>query len=194
VVWVADRGFASAENRRYRQRGGGSYIIGEKLRGDSPEAAAALARQGRYREVAQNLEVEEVVIDDGVMRDRFVICRNPEAAERDRIVRDQLLAPLTDAIDDTDGTASVGSWHETETASSASSTCCGTALFMRSSKMSWSTPTTGTEASVSVWFTPPVTECMPLDVSSSTLALTKTFRPSTSTHVASSPPSVDSWN
>ena len=102
VVWVADRGFASAENRRYLQRGGGNYIIGEKLRGDSPEAAAALARQGRYRKVAGNLEVKEVVIDDGVMRDRFVICRNPEAAERDRIVRDQLLAQLTDAIDGTD--------------------------------------------------------------------------------------------
>jgi hypothetical protein len=103
VVWVADRGFASEQNRRYLQRGGGNYIIGEKLRGDSPEAAAALARQGRYRKVAQNLEVKEVVIDDGVMRDRFVICRNPEAAERDRIVRDQLLAQLTDTIDDTDG-------------------------------------------------------------------------------------------
>lgn len=102
VVWVADRGFSSAENRRYLQRAGGNYIIGEKLRGDSPEAAAALARQGRYRKVAGNLEVKEVVIDDGVMRDRFVICRNPDQAERDRIVRDQLLAQLTETIDGTD--------------------------------------------------------------------------------------------
>jgi transposase len=38
VVWVADRGFSSAENRRYLQRAGGHYIIGEKLRGDSTEA------------------------------------------------------------------------------------------------------------------------------------------------------------
>lgn len=43
AVWVADRGFSSAENRRYLQRAGGHYIIGEKLRGDSAEAAAALA-------------------------------------------------------------------------------------------------------------------------------------------------------
>ena len=102
VVWVADRGFSSAQNRRYLQRAGGNYIIGEKLRGDSPEAAAALSRQGRYRKVAGNLEVKEVVIDDGVMRDRFVICRNPDQAERDRVVRDQLLAQLTGAIDGTD--------------------------------------------------------------------------------------------
>ncbi|MGH9268356.1 MAG: IS1634 family transposase [Acidimicrobiales bacterium] len=102
VVWVADRGFTSAANRRYLQRAGGNYIVGEKLRGDSAEANAALARQGRYHQVGGNLEVKEVVIDDGVMRDRFVICRNPDQADRDRIVREQLLAQLTNAIDGTD--------------------------------------------------------------------------------------------
>jgi len=33
VVWVTDRGFASAENRRTLQRAGGHYIQAEKLRG-----------------------------------------------------------------------------------------------------------------------------------------------------------------
>lgn len=98
VVWVADRGFSSAENRRYLQRAGGHYIIGEKLRGDNKEAQAALSRAGRYHSVAGNLRVKEVVIDDATMRDRFVICHNPEQAERDRFVRDQLLAQLRDAI------------------------------------------------------------------------------------------------
>jgi len=103
VVWVADRGFASGENRRYLQRAGGNYIIGEKLRGGTAEADAALSRQGRYHRVAGNLEVKEVVIDDGVMRDRFVICRNPDQAERDRTVRDNLLTQLHDAIAGSDG-------------------------------------------------------------------------------------------
>ena len=98
VVWVADRGFQSAENRRYLQRAGGHYIIGEKLRSESAEAKAALARQGRYRTVAGNLEVKEVRVDDGTMRDRFVICRNPDQAERDKAVRDQIVAQLEDAI------------------------------------------------------------------------------------------------
>ena len=102
VVWVGDRGFSSAENRRYLQRAGGHYILGEKLRGGTPEADAALSRQGRYHTVADNLQVKEVVIDDATMRDRFVICRNPEAAERDRIVRDQLLETLTERIVGTD--------------------------------------------------------------------------------------------
>jgi transposase len=102
VVWVADRGFSSAENRRYLQRAGGHYIIGEKLRGDNKEAQAALSRQGRYHTVAGNLRVKEVVLDDGTMRDRFVICHNPEQAQRDKLVRDQLLAQLRDAIAGTD--------------------------------------------------------------------------------------------
>ena len=102
VVWVADRGFQSAENRRYLQRAGGHYLLGERLRSGSKEAAAALARQGRYHTVAGNLRVKEVVIDDGVMRDRFVVCHNPEQAARDKAVRDQLLAQLRDAIADSD--------------------------------------------------------------------------------------------
>ncbi len=102
VVWVADRGFASAENRRYLQRAGGHYILGEKLRGANPEARAALSRQGRYSEVAGNLRVKEVVIDDGTMRDRFFVCHNPEEAARDKTVREAPLAQLTDAIEGSD--------------------------------------------------------------------------------------------
>src|SRR5712691_11597997 len=102
VVWVGDRGFSSAENRRFLQRAGGHYIIGEKLRGDSREASSALARQGRYHAVAQNLRVKEVVIDDGTMRDRFVICHNPEEAIRDAAVRSQILHSLSAAIEGSD--------------------------------------------------------------------------------------------
>jgi hypothetical protein len=94
VVWVVDRGFCSEENRRFLQRGGSHYIMGEKLRSASPDAQAALSRQGRYRQVAANLRVKEVVIDDGVMRDRFVICHNPEQAARDAAVRAELVSQL----------------------------------------------------------------------------------------------------
>lgn len=45
MVWVADRGFASAANRAYLTRGGGHYIHAEKLRHTNTEAAAA--RLGR---------------------------------------------------------------------------------------------------------------------------------------------------
>jgi hypothetical protein len=95
VVWVADRGFSSAENRRYLQRGGGHYILGEKLRSGSAEATAALARQGRYQQVADNLRVKQVHLGDG---DRFVVCHNPEQALRDAEIRTRMLAHLDTAI------------------------------------------------------------------------------------------------
>jgi hypothetical protein len=105
VIWVLDRGFNSERNRRYLQRAGGHYIVAEKLRSDSKQAGAALARQGRYHTVAGNLRVKQVRIDDDVNRDRFVICHNPERAERDRTVREQILERLRAEIDHADGLA-----------------------------------------------------------------------------------------
>lgn len=102
VIWALDRGFTSAENRRYLQRAGGHYIMGEKLRGDSKDAATALSRQGRYQTVAGNLRVKEVRVDDGAARDRFVVCHNPDAATRDAAVRDQIVVRLAERIADSD--------------------------------------------------------------------------------------------
>jgi DDE family transposase len=95
VIWVADRGFASAENRRFLRRGDHHYIIGERLRSGSAEATAALSRQGRYQQVADNLRVKEVKISE---HERFVICSNPEQADRDAAVRQRLLAQLQETI------------------------------------------------------------------------------------------------
>jgi transposase len=102
VVWVLDRGFTSEANRRYLQRAGGSYIMGEKLRGSSHEAKEALSRQGRYHTVAGNLRVKQVRVDDGAARDRFVICHNPDRARRDADIRAQIIARLEEEIADTD--------------------------------------------------------------------------------------------
>jgi hypothetical protein len=102
VVWVADRGFTSAANRRYLQKAGGHYILGEKLRGGTPEADAALSRQGRYRNVADNLQVKEVRLHADLADDRFVICFNPDAAVRDAAIRDRMVALLEEAIADSD--------------------------------------------------------------------------------------------
>jgi hypothetical protein len=99
VIWVADRGFTSAENRRYLRKGGNHYIIGERLRSGSAEADAALSRQGRYQEVAGNLRVKEVRIAED---ERFVICHNPEGAERDAAIRARMIAQLKELIDGTD--------------------------------------------------------------------------------------------
>ena len=100
VIWVADRGFTSAENRRFLMQGGGGYIIGEKLRSGSAEAKAALSRQGRYKEVRDNLQVKEVRLGDD--SDRFIICLNPDQAGRDAAIRARLVAQLEEIIADSD--------------------------------------------------------------------------------------------
>jgi len=100
IVWVADRGFSSTQNRRYLRQGDHHYIIGEKLRSNSPEITAALSRQGRYTTIAANMRVKEVRVSGS---ERFVICHNPEAADRDAHVRQQLLAQLRELIAGSDG-------------------------------------------------------------------------------------------
>jgi Transposase DDE domain len=99
IVWVADRGFSSAENRRALMQGGGGYIIGEKLRSGSPEVKAALARPGRYATVRDNMQVKEVNIGSD---DRFVLCFNPEQANRDEAIRDQMITQLEAALENSD--------------------------------------------------------------------------------------------
>ena len=99
VVWVADRGFTSTANRRALAAGAGGYILGEKLRSGTAEAAAALSRPGRYATVADNLRVKEVRISE---HERFIVCHNPEAAQRDAAIREQMLTQLRELIDGSD--------------------------------------------------------------------------------------------
>ena len=92
VVTVVDRGFSSDQNLRYLTRAGGHWIAGERMRDGSPDAQAALARQGRYQAVRDNLRVKEVSVGDGAKR--FIICHNPAEADRERTQRDDTIRRL----------------------------------------------------------------------------------------------------
>jgi transposase len=99
VVYVADGGMMSQENLTHLARGGSGYIVGVPLR-KSKEAAAVLARPGRFRTVAENLEVKEVAWPPpeeepvAERRRRYVLCRNPEEAKRQKHRRDEMLREL----------------------------------------------------------------------------------------------------
>ena len=107
VIWCLDRGFNSEDNRRYLQRAGSHYIVGEKLRATSTEATAALGRQGRYKVVKGNLRVKEVRVGP----DRFVVCHNPERAAYDKATRENIVAHLETRIASSD-TLSKTKCHE----------------------------------------------------------------------------------
>jgi transposase len=99
VVTVVDRGFSSDENLRYLTRAGGHWIAGERMRDGSPDAQAALARQGRYQTVRDNLRVKEVRVGNGDAATRFIVCHNPAEAERDKTQRDETIARLEAELD-----------------------------------------------------------------------------------------------
>jgi hypothetical protein len=94
VVTVIDRGFSSDANLAYLARAGGQWIAGERMRDGSPDAQAALSRQGRYQSVRDNLRVKEVRVGDGGAARRFIVCHNPVEAERDKTKRDDAVARL----------------------------------------------------------------------------------------------------
>ncbi len=110
VVWVADRGFASAANRGYLTRAGGHYVHAEKLRATNTEAATALARQGRYRTMAGNLRVKEVRVGGhGVRAERFVVCHNRFTRSGSRATRISPKARTDECC--RDGSRGAGGWR-----------------------------------------------------------------------------------
>jgi len=87
VVWVMDRGMAGAEQRATLQRGGGHVIVGEKLRSAEAAVVEAISRSGRYKRVRDNVEVKEVIVENGSDKRRYVVVRNPQQTERDEQIR-----------------------------------------------------------------------------------------------------------
>jgi Transposase DDE domain len=93
-VLVGDAGMYSADNLGELARGLGRYILAVPMRRLKEAETEVLARPGRYRKLAGNLQVKEVWIGEGERRRRYVVCLNPEEAERQREHRTQLLEVL----------------------------------------------------------------------------------------------------
>jgi transposase len=98
VVTVVDRGFSSDANLAYLTRAGGHWIAGERMRDGSPDALAALSRQGRYQTVRDNLRVKEVRLERTPGK-RWIVCHNPAEAERDKATRDAAITRLEADLD-----------------------------------------------------------------------------------------------
>ncbi len=93
-VFVGDAGMNSADNRRSLALGHGKYILGSRMRAGDEVTHQVLARPGRYKEVADNLRVKEVLLGDGARRQRYVVCHNPTEVTRQREHRAKLVAEL----------------------------------------------------------------------------------------------------
>lgn len=90
-VFVGDSGMFSEANRERLSRALGRYILAVPMRKVSEVQREVLSRPGRYRDVATNLRVKEVYVGKGERRRRYLVCHNPEEAEREQAHREQLL-------------------------------------------------------------------------------------------------------
>jgi len=99
VITVLDRGFSSEENLKILQRGGGHYIVGEKMRNGKESVEEALNRPGRFKAVKDNLEVKEIIVGDGEKRIRYILVRNPKEAEKDKAQREKILAKIKEELE-----------------------------------------------------------------------------------------------
>jgi DDE family transposase len=98
-VFVGDAGMYSAANLAALSRGLGRYILAAPMRKVTEIEAEVLSRPGRYKPVADNLQVKEVVVGEGERRRRYVLCLNPQEAERQRRHREQVLLELEAELD-----------------------------------------------------------------------------------------------
>ncbi len=94
VVLVSDRGMVSKKNLEAIEKAGYDYIIGCRLRNDNTVRDEVLGRAGRYREVSPNMRVKQVRVGD----ERYVVCHNPQQAERDRDNRERVVASLREKL------------------------------------------------------------------------------------------------
>ena len=94
VVLVGDAGMDSAANRAELARACGKYVLAVRAGSLKEVQQQVLTRPGRYRTVADNLRVKEVVVEEGERRRRYIVCHNPQQEARQQARREEVLAEL----------------------------------------------------------------------------------------------------
>lgn len=93
-LFVGDASMVSQANFRALAKGGGKYLMAMPLRRGDEVSEAVLTRTGRYRQVAENLQVKEVPLGEGERRRRYALCYNPLEARRQKTHREERLREL----------------------------------------------------------------------------------------------------
>ena len=94
ALFVADAGINSEDNRQELGRACGKYLLACRMANVSEIKRDVLSKRGRYTLIKDNLQAKEVIIGDGEMRKRYILCFNPKEAERQRIHRAKVLEIL----------------------------------------------------------------------------------------------------
>lgn len=98
-VFVGDAGMVSKDNLIQLAQGGGRHLVCMPIHRGGEVDEDVVRRPGRFRKVAENLEVKEVVVGDGERRRRYAVCFNPEEAKRQHRHRARVLEELSAEIE-----------------------------------------------------------------------------------------------
>jgi hypothetical protein len=97
-IFVGDAGMVSKDNLKKLSASGGKYILCVPMgRGDAV-TKLVLTQPGRYKRIAENLQIKEVTLGDGEARRRYVVCFNPQEAKRKKAHRERALAELRELL------------------------------------------------------------------------------------------------
>lgn len=94
VCWVADRGMWSQEVINGLEERGMDYILGARLRKAREIKEKVLSAKGDFQKVEENLYIKEVIIEDR----RYIVCHNPQEAEKDKQAREDILKSLEEKL------------------------------------------------------------------------------------------------
>ena len=94
ALFVADAGINSEDNRQELARACGKYLLATRMASVSEIKRDVLSKRGRYTVIKDNLQAKEVIIGDGEMRKRYILCFNPKEAERQQIHRAKVVEIL----------------------------------------------------------------------------------------------------
>jgi hypothetical protein len=93
-LFVGDAGMVSKANLKTLSAGGGKYLVCVPMRRGDEVTKEVLSSKGRYKKVADNLQVKEVVVGNGERRRRYALCFNPQEAERQKKHREEVVEEL----------------------------------------------------------------------------------------------------
>jgi transposase len=94
ALFVADAGINSEDNRQELSRACGKYLLACRMANVTEIKRDVLSKRGRYTVIKDNLKAKEVIIGDGEMRKRYILCFNPKEAKRQRNHRAKVLEIL----------------------------------------------------------------------------------------------------
>lgn len=94
VCWVADRGMISKDTIEGLEGRKLEYILGARMRKQKEVREEVLERGGRYQEIADNLRVKEVWVEER----RYIICHNPQEALKDAADREAIVKSLEERL------------------------------------------------------------------------------------------------